>query len=411
MISGTEDHTSFQGKLSDEQYVESLRDKAADAFEEMDALIRQQGTNDENTLSGDVGLILYHFTVYEAWGRFSDMEKGAALLEQAFLKIHNRQVSSFAASMAKGLTGLLYVAGYLNKKRLAGMGKEKEIRAMNKYLFDEAQYLIRCDSNEYLYGSCGIVYYFISLLPDRKAEKYIYTLLDQIQERAVQDESFFWIKNSLLLDKDEINFSLSHGQSAFLLVLLEALENGIDVDRNYIAITKGINQILHARQEMDIQSEKLSIFPEALNHQTREIRYTNRLAWNCGDLNEALLLYRAAGTFDNENYTKIADIVGTSSLMRTTQETTLCVNSRFYHGTSGLAQFYRTLYGLRPLAAYYNGYLTWIGKTLDFLEIDLQTDLYKRKEAALPDGLVVVALTLLSFLHPKELGWSKCLLM
>jgi lantibiotic biosynthesis protein len=388
-----------------------LRNKAGDAFNKMDELIRAPGWGDGIFLSGEIGLILYYFTLYEAWGRESDREKGAALLEETFSKVRHLPVNAFGASLAKGLTGFLYIISYLNKKQLAGTERKKEIKAMNRYLFDEAQYLIQYDSNEYLHGSFGIVFYFISLLPDKSAQRYIYTLLDQIQRRAVQDESFFWIRNSLLSNTDEINFGLSHGQSAFLLVLLEALENGIDVDRNYMAVTKGINQILHARQEIDILAEKLSFFPEALNFHTKEVRYTNRLAWNYGDLNEVLLLYRAAETFDNKEYLKIADIVGATSLLRTTRETTLCTNSQFYRGASGLAQFYRVLHGLRPLTAYHNGYLTWIDKTLHFLEVDLDNGLYARKKAALPDGPVVVALTLLSFLHHKEMNWSRCLLM
>jgi hypothetical protein len=390
---------------------DALRVKAGDAFNKMDELIRAPGWNDGIFLSGEIGLILYYFTVYEARGRESDREKGAVLLEETFSKMSHLHVHAFGASLAKGLAGLLYIIGYLDRKQLTGMGKKKEVKEMNRYLFDEAQHLIQYDSNEYLHGSFGILFYFISLLPDKSAESYLYTLLDQIQRRAVQDKSFFWIRNSLLSNTDEINFGLSHGQSAFLLVLLQALENGIDVDRNYIAVTKGINQILHARQEIDILAEKLSFFPEALNSRTKEMRYTNRLAWNYGDLNEALLLYRAAETFDNKDYLKIADIVGTTSLLRTTRETTLCTNSQFHRGASGLAQFYRVLYGLRPLTAYHNGYLTWIGKTLHFLEADLSQGLYAGETAALPDGPVVVALTLLSFLHHKEMDWSSCLLM
>lgn len=55
--------------------------------------------------------------------------------------------------------------------------------------------------------------------------------------------------------------------------------------------------------------------------------------------------------------------------------------------------------------------IVWIEKTIEQVERDLTTDLYKGKETALLHGLPGIALTLLSFVHEKELQWGKVFLL
>lgn len=371
---------------------ERLRTKAKRLLDYCDDVIRSHSP----AAVGNVDLALYYYTRYEGSKDRTCLEECERLLVPVLCD----------PSSVDKPGGLLYLVNSIGERfpdQLAFLQDSCVKRAVHSILED---------SNDFLHGSFGILYGLLRAPDSRIRNEQAGALTDLIHAHAVQDASSFWIRSMYKgIGKEEIDFGFLKGQTAYLLILLHALEEGIDMDRNYAAIIKGINQVLQARQELDMESNQYSVFPQTMDSRTGEKQFTNRLSWCYGDLNEAILLYRAADTLDDKNYRKIADIVGTSSIGRLSVEHTLCVDSGFCFGASGVAQLYKTLYSLRRVDVYENAYITWIEKTLDFLETDLRRNRYKGLEADLPDGLIGVSLVLLSFLHPEELTWSRGLLM
>jgi hypothetical protein len=384
---------------------ERLRTRAKHLLGYCDELIRSHTRYPGQAAVWNTDLAMYYYTRYEGYKDKACLDECESLLVPVLEGLR------YDASYVDRPGGLLYLVNAIGEWRLAGRFPDG-LAFLREACMEGAKDLILGDRNDFIHGSFGILFALLWAPDSRVRNEEAGALMDMIHAHAVQDASSFWIRSIYKgIGKEEIDFGFLKGQTAYLLILLHALEEGIDMERNYAAIIKGINQVLQARQELDMESNQYSVFPQTMDSRTGEKLFTNRLSWCYGDLNEAILLYRAADTLDDKNYRKIADIVGTSSIGRLSEEHTLCVDSGFCFGASGVAQLYKTLYSLRRADVYENAYITWIGKTLDLLETDLRRNRYKGLEADLLDGLIGVSLVLLSFLFPGELTWSKGLLM
>lgn len=390
-----------------------LYEKANEVLERIHLLIRRSVPADDSLLSGRLGLVLYYFTRFEAFEDQSDRQKGVHALETVFENLNKGNGALFNPSFSSGISGFLYVLNYLSERKLYDFDLLADYREYDQYLQTKSFELAEIEFNDYLHGLFGILFYFTSRLPDPDIEENIKEVLLKVFNHAEIGKDSFWIRNYLLEkeEKHEINFGLSHGQPAFLLILLKAFEMGIFPERNYDLITKGIRNLINYKQEIDYNNNMYSFFPLLINNKTNELKYSSRLSWCYGDLNELLLLYKTADIFDDDHYRRIGDIIGGSTVNRLDKNSTLCVDSHFCHGAAGVAQFYKTLYRLRGLPIYNAAYNQWIAKTIQFLEDDLKNDSYKNKEASLLEGLVGVGLTLTSFVSPKPLEWSQCLLL
>lgn len=391
-------------------YRETLKTRASLLFEKTEEAILYHEADYLPKHPPDTDVILYYAALFEAtgdevYGRMADN-----LLTEAFGLVDEQSVRSWNPGLTKGLSGLLYLADMQERKGHYVLEPRKR-ELIEQYCYSWARRCVANDSNSFLNGSFGILFSFLNTMHQKGRQEQVEVLLEEIDSNAVQNLSRYWIRNGSGHHKHTIDFSLAGGQPAYLLILLQALEKGISIDRNYMAITRGISYMLQVKQDVDNESAQYSFFPESVNSVTHQRTYSNRLGWNGGDLTEALLLYHAADTLSNQKYLQVADIVGTSSLMRITEEETLCTDAGFYAGASGVAQMYKTLHRLRPLPAYEKGYYFWMEKTMDFLEHELESGLYRTREKDLMNGLVGIGLTLLSFIHEKELSWSRmCLL-
>lgn len=409
-MKGTGNPHYYQAIDAHEDYKEGLKERAARLVGRIDDLITFSATT-SGKQSFNVDLLLYYCTLYELSLSEEDAGKVNRLLADAFAMISEKSIHRFNPGISKGLSSLLYVTDLLRRNNDMATEFADKTNLVEAHCYEHARNLIGKDCNSFLSGSFGILFYFLNAERSASRQKYITMLLNDINERSEHNLSRFWIRNGHRDSNNEIDFSLAYGQYAYLMVMLRALEQGIDIDRNYVAITRGINYLLQVKQEIDDESNKYSFFPETVNSITHKKKYTNRLAWNSGDLNGALLLYQAADTLSNNSYLQVADIVGTSSLMRVREVETMCTGSGFYGGASGLAQLYKTLYRLRPLPVYDHGYTQWMERTMDHLENDLEKEVYKSREAEMLHGLIGVSLPLLSFIHDRELSWSGLYLM
>jgi lantibiotic biosynthesis protein len=402
---------SHAGKLYDAHG--ELKLKARQSFENLDSIIRTTTCANDSLLNGSLGMILYYFTLYEAFQREEDAAKGNELLEGIFSRLNSGDSLIMNPSYSKGVSGFLYVLELISKNGFIDIDIREEREDLEEYLYEQALLQIEEDFNDYLHGAFGILFYFLERLPDEKVERYVRGILQKVFEKAVQNEEVFWLRNFLDSEdeKKQINLSLAHGQSGFLLILLQAFQQGIYPEKIYQAVKKGMGLIIKSRQDIDFDEKKYAFFPIRIQEETMENLFSHRMAWCYGDLNQLLLLYKSGHAFNEQKYNRMANLMGGCSVLREDEEATMCNDAHFCHGAAGLAQFYRTLYLTSQFPPYLNGYFKWIEKTVDFLKQDLALDAYNGKEGVLLSGLPGIALTLLSFVHDRELQWGKAFLL
>lgn len=402
---------SHAGKLYDAHG--ELKLKARQSFENIDSIIRNATCANDSLLSGSLGMVLYYFTLYQAFNRKEDQEKGTELLESIFSRLNSGDSLLTNSSYSKGVSGLLYIVELVTKKGFADIDIRTERDELEEYLCEQAVSQIEGDFNDYLHGAFGILFYFLERLPDERVEGYVKDILQKVFEKAEHTEETFWLRNFLDSEdeKKQINLSLAHGQAGFLLILLQAFEHNIYPEKIYQAVKKGLALIIKSRQDIDFDEKKFSFFPIRIQEQSMQSLFSHRLGWCYGDLNQLLLMYKSGHAFNEEKYQRMADLMGGCSVLREDEESTMCNDAHFCHGAAGMAHFYRTLYLNSEFPPYLSGYFKWIDKTIEFLNADLAADAYKGKETALLSGLPGVALTLLSFVSERELEWGKVFLM
>lgn len=266
---------------------------------------------------------------------------------------------------------------------------------------------------DFWHGAFGILFYFLERLSNPLHHQRAEALLRRIVEEVQGDDDGLWFPN-VLQPEDEsiINFGLSHGQTAFLLVLMQAAQRGVETELATSVVCRGVNLLLQYQRPADYETN-FSCFPVWVNAENQEAHRINRLAVCYGDLNIVLLLYKAAEFLQNPSLRQQADLLGLSTLQRKTEKATLVSDSHFCHGAAGVAQFYYTFYRLSGHEGYYRGYQYWIDRTVASLHDELENDTFKENQGGLVEGYVGVALVLLTYVyHQRErLDWEKVFLM
>jgi hypothetical protein len=266
---------------------------------------------------------------------------------------------------------------------------------------------------DFWHGAFGILFYFLERLHTPRIKAWAEELVQKIVDEVRGSDEGLWLPN-ILQPEDEatVNFSLSHGQTAFLLILMQAAKKGVQAELARSVVWRGVNFVLKYQMSCDWE-QHYSMYPLSINQYTEAPQRNNRLALCYGDLNIALLAYQAADFLNNPSLREKADMIGLTSLMRQSEEATQVSDSHLCHGAAGVAQLYHTFYRLSGHQAYYEGYQYWIDKTIALLDHDLQSGAFEDDAGSLLNGYVGVSLVLLSYIyHKKErLDWEKVFLM
>jgi lantibiotic modifying enzyme len=366
----------------------------------------------DSFLSGRAGMAYYYFHLYKVTEVPGFREKGEALLERVFDNLDARHPQLVGNSLSNGGAGLAYMMNALGSEGLLAFDPA-EFAELDKFLFDMAFTQIEEDFIDYLHGATGVIHYFTSRDPGGIPGYYNDALIYKLCNNAVRKEEGSWFRNYTIRtdDKQKINFGLSHGLCGILLILLNAYDRSGHKELIKTTVEEGIRFIRKYKMDIDFFNDEYSFFPFIVPEGADEITAPNRLGWCYGDLNEVLLFYRAGRLLDDPQLIDLADLIGAQTLMRKDARSTLVEGSCLCHGSSGLAQFYKTLYAERPLPEYKIGYEYWIEQTLLLLDKDLDSNTYFGKEHELLNGLVGVAFPLLSYISDVELRWSKAFLL
>jgi lantibiotic biosynthesis protein len=428
------------------------------------SIIEKHTPNNHSLLGGTLGLAMYYYTRHAVWGYKEDADKAVDLVETILLELNSNPNPIMGYNLSSGAAGLGYVLHLLQKAKLVDVDVNTMYADMDAFIYTAAlKDITDAHNHDYLHGAMGAVHYFLSRLEKQRPlqqtllgatiEKYITQLLEAfcgkalpvvletqrplqetllgktqrpLQEtllggrggKAIPNSTGTWFKNVVLPQdvEDEINLSLAHGQPSFLQILIQASNKKIKVKSMDILIHTGLQLISSVQQPVDFEKEQYNYFPSTINGTTMQVtKAYSRLAWCYGDLGILSTLYQAAACMPQlwGSTQQLASYyaMGTSTIKRTSLIQTALTDSNFCHGTSGVARYYTYLYQLTGLVVYKEAGNYWLQKTCEQLPTDIEQGIFNGKETDMLDGLVGVNLSLLSYLTPRELQWTKILLV
>ncbi|MCX6317709.1 MAG: hypothetical protein NTW29_10480 [Bacteroidetes bacterium] len=364
---------------------------------------------------GKLGLALYYFSCYEARGDESLADRCIDLLQEVLNGDDETMAPLHGTGFASGTAGLGYLLTVLLKEGLIGEDIFESIQEMDVSIANKAmEQLMVEEHTDYLHGAMGALQYFLHRNDEPFIHQYTEAITAVLATRVKQNETGTWFRN-FILDKNEkerIDLSLSHGNTGFLLLLLQLWEAGIMKNELTAIITSGIQFILAHPLRVEQVAEYGSLYPFFINEKDSGHVYANpRLAWCYGDLNIAWILYRAADALQMPEWKTEADRILAHSLTRTDSHSTLISDSHFCHGSSGLAHFYRIIAGFTGNPACIEAADHWLEQTSRYLEKELTSQYYQGKETDLLNGLPGIALVYLSAITKKDLAWSRAFLL
>jgi lantibiotic biosynthesis protein len=390
-----------------------LKEKITTQFNQIHTLISKHQPTNDGLFGGSLGLALYYYNLYQAHGVQADADKAIGYVETTLQKINDGQLNIFGHSFCNGLAGLGYMINELKNADLVEMDIHEEFAELDQLLYQSAKHQLQhSNQHDFLHGAMGIIYYFVTRLPDATIAGYTYELVQLFCDKAVYTDKGIWFKNFVVKeDKDEeINFSLSHGQSSFLIVLALAYHKGITVEHIPLLLEKGVELLLHYKRDPNIATGDYSIFPTSVQDAT--IHFSVRLAWCYGDLNVVLAILHAATVLNKPDWFDMANDIALETIKRNDSITSGATDSHLCHGSLGLAQLYKSLFELTEIDAYKEAWEHWVHFTAtEFVPQELATNFYKDKECDLLEGWVGVNLAYLTYLSDKELSWNKIMLL
>jgi lantibiotic biosynthesis protein len=380
---------------------------------EIIGVIKGGSIHSDSLLGGQLGLILYYYNLYEVTEENSYKETTLQLLHEVVNNLQAGDARLVKYTFGSGAAGFAYIMNFLENRKFIEMDLRQELEELDQYLYEEAMSQVSVEAIDYLHGAMGVLHYFTTRMNEEHIRQYADDIIAKLNEKAIYDHKGMRLQNIFSGNEHpgEFNLSLSHGLSGILLILMNAFPYSTHKKLIRHMVGEGINYILNYRKDVDFENGVYNYFPLVIYEDTGMLSESNRLGWCYGDLNQVLLLNRAGILLNRENYIKLAQLIGLQTLLRTDAKSTLVADSQFCHGSSGLAQYYRVLYQLTGHEGYRTGYEQWIEQTLLYVEQELALGKYADREIQFLEGLVGVALTLLSYVSGKELQWSRCVLL
>jgi len=393
-----------------------LKETAAQKIRDINTILEVNTAYHHGFLGGNLGLLYYYFNAYKVLQSEALLEKAETLLAKVFEDINESGKGLIGASLCNGAAGFAYTVNYLQTEGFIDFDVDTEFAEMDRFLFDAANELLQKDEIDYLHGALGVLFYFTDRDKNSATIKqYVVALTEAVCKKAVLNQNGCWFTNysiERLKDPETADLGLAHGVCGALMILMKAWPFLDDRQLLEKTITAGIDFVLSNEIPTDAAEEEFSIFPVSVNTVSNKITSINRLAWCYGDLNVVLLLYRAGQLFLDSGYTDKADEVGTKTLGRKSDKSTLCTDTHFCHGTAGLAQLYLCLYNESGHFSYYKAYEYWIEKTIALVDNDITSKVYDGNPVGLLEAWAGVAMVLTEYVNEGEaMKWAKAFLL
>ena len=274
-------------------------------------------------------------------------------------------------------------------------------------LFEYAKMQIHINKVDFEHGVVPILSYFGDT---GYSKDHLSDLLNIIQQYFSYTETY--------QSEKELNLGFYHGQCGLLTVLMNVVQKHNSGKRIFNNVNE-IAGIIEARIEQIVDNiipvgdmaGLVTFFPESISMHDDIVTISNHLSWSQGDLNQALVLYKAGCFLNNPEYVKIADRVGTYTLIRKEFEDTEINSANLKDGSAGLAMMYLSLYKSTYNEKYLEGYEFWKDETLRMLNEALNNEIVFENTDDFLNGLLGIMLTLNAFEDGVKPQWLKLLLL
>ncbi len=195
------------------------------------------------------------------------------------------------------------------------------------------------------------------------------------------------------------NYSLATGITGLLIALVKACQHQKNNERikgTVQNVAHWIETRMHVLSsniiDVNWESKNLSFFPASIEQDSDLVQVDNVLNWADGDLGHVFLLYLAAEFWQNSTYYRIAERIGTYTLLRKDFTSTGINHADFKKGSAGLMYTYDALWRSSGNSKYQQGAAFWHQQTADLLAKDILDDYYHQTFFGILDGVVGTAL-------------------
>ena len=378
----------------------------------------------DSLYSGNLGKALYYFYLYQYGNDQGAKQQGEEILDAIFEKLSANQSRLMRhISLSKGLTGLAWSLHILYSEHLIEYDIPPFIQPIDRSISRVIAHYIAQDDLDFMHSSVGALAYLtdrLSTAPELRST--LETCVLALEKKLSPHQYGQYIQNLYIHKKyqygeaTDVNLGLSHGLCSILLVLLQLYEKGIHQEKIARIVEQNILFLLSTLRVDNFADSRRSAFPSNIivdipsEDERNQHFYAQRMGWCYGDLNQVLLLYRAGMVLGNNEWIEIADRVGSFTLQKRSYEETKIEDAFLCHGTSGVAQFYKSLYQLSGHQQYRVGYDYWLQQTVERLNStfdDTEADI----APGFLEGLIGTGLVLMNQEVSLSSQWEKLMLL
>ncbi|SHJ16467.1 Lanthionine synthetase C-like protein [Clostridium cavendishii DSM 21758] len=352
--------------------------------------------------------------------------------------------SSLNSSLFSGIVGVGFGVYFLYEKTL---NYKKFIDSLNELIVELVQNEIennistlenvKVTDYDTIVGLAGVTGYLLLFKNEdyiriciEKILKYIVKLSDDIEVHGHKVPGWYVSSENQILDADKkyykrgnFNLGLAHGITGPLTILALALKEGIEVSGQKESISKILYDLKRFRyrdENGDTYWPGILSFEEYIDGEVRQ-KKTNRASWCYGTPGIARAMYISSSVVGDEEGMEIS-INAIECLCKMNEKEWGFNSPTFCHGYAGLLAVVQAMYmdtgnikfdvGREKILEKLLGFFDE-ESLLGFYDIDLKDaingnlELVKRNSMGLLDGVVGIALILLSFIKPIKTNWMR----
>lgn len=379
--------------------------------------------NSLSLLSGNTGslfLLSYYaeFTKNEKY-----LEKVEEIIMDIYSKIQNGEYY-INFSYSNGLTGFLWAINNLNESGHIDIDLKEYFEDIIPLIYDFMFEKMEKGDFDFLHGALGPAGFLLdtmSVFPNNLPiiKEFNGLLLSKGIYNDKLDTLYYTSK--VIKSENEyeevINLSLSHGMAAIINYLTRCLAIS-EIKSN--EIEQALRRIVKFYKiHQNPIKEKESCFPSWVKLENHK-PFNSRLAWCYGDLGVGLALYNAGEVLSEISLKEYALTILKHSISRIEPSEENVVEGNFCHGSSGLAETYRSIYQITNDADFLKASQYWLKVTLDLATHEDGYAGYKtyhglkkeyHKDCSLLEGASGIAVVFLETLLQKPLPWKKALML
>ena len=386
--------------------------------------VDQSTLANDSLYAGNLGKALYYFYYYRHTNNPVYQQQGEEILEAVFEKLtEGTSKLTRRIALSRGLSGLAWSLHILSNEKLIDYDVAPIVRPIDHSISRVVAHYIAHNDLDFMHSSTGALAYLTDRLEyNSELRDALEDSVSALEKRLTKYRQGQYIQNLYIYKKyqygegSDVNLGISHGLCSILLVLLQLHEGGICQEKIAKIVEQNVLFILSTLRLENTTDSRLSAFPSntivdlPLENEKNSFFYKQRMGWCYGDLNQVLLLYKAGMILGKREWIDIADQVGAFTLRKRSYEETKIEDIFLCHGTSGVAQFYKSLYQLSGHQQYLVGYDYWLQQTVKRLNNTFNSTKVDIAPGFL-EGLIGTGLVLMNQELSSSSQWEKLMLL